>query len=369
MIAALKRSMDALLGRGDAAITVPPMDGPLKPNQCIENAETVRVFDDAQDLAFDGHTLWVADGPRLWRSSGGQGWQNVRCFDRPATALACLLQGGVAVALGGEDIQVLDGRGWKSGPREIGGEALRHVNALCAAADGSLIATEASRWFPPAQWSRDLLEQGATGRVCRLSPSGKDDAVLASGLRHAFGAVARGDALWVAESWAHRVIALDAARATDRTSPMTERLPGYPSRLCAAADGGAWLTLFAVRSRLVEFVLREPAYRRRMIDEVDPRYWVAPALSSGHSFLEPLQGGSVKQLGIMKPWAPPRSYGLVVKLDASGLPLHSLHSRADGVHHGIVAAAEAEGHLYLLSRGAGRLLRVPLDILHAKEPA
>lgn len=369
MIAAIKRSVDALLGRGEAAITVPPMDGPLKPNQRIESAQTVRAFDDAQDLAFDGSALWVADGSRLWRSAGDQRWQEVRCFDRPITALACLPRGGVAAAVGGEDIQVLDAHGWKTGPREIGGEAMRHVNAICAAADGSLIATEASRRFPASQWSRDLLEHGSTGRVCRLSPSGKDDAVLASGLRHAFGALARDGALWVCESWAHRVIALDAARATDRMPPVTDRLPGYPSRLCAAADGGAWLTLFAVRSRLVEFVLREPAYRRRMIDEVDPRYWVAPALSSRQSFLEPLQGGSVKQLGIMKPWAPPRSYGLVVKLDATGLPTHSLHSRADGVHHGIVSAVEAEGHLYMLSRGAGKLLRVRLDTIHAGESA
>lgn len=369
MIAAIKRSVDALLGRGDAAITVPPMDGPLKPNQLIETAETVQAFADAQDLAFDGNSLWVADGPRLWRRRDEDLWQEVRCFDRPLTALACLPQGGVAVAVGGDDLQVLDGRGWKSGPRELAGEPLQHINALSAMADGSLIATQASRRFAASQWSRDLLEHGSTGRVCRLSPSGRQDAVIASGLRHAFGACERGGALWVSESWAHRVIALAAGGATAAPRPITDRMPAYPSRLCAAGDGGVWLTLFAARSRLVEFVLREPAYRRRMIDEVDPRYWVAPALSSGQSFLEPLQGGSVKQLGIMKPWAPPRSYGLVVKLDSTGLPTHSLHSRADGVHHGIVSAVEADGHLYMLSRGAGKLLRARLDAIRAKESA
>ena len=121
-----------------------------------------------------------------------------------------------------------------------------------------------------------------------------------------------------------------------------------------------------MRTRLVEFVLREKEYRRRMMSEVDPRYWVAPRLSSGKTFLEPLQGGSVKQLGILKPWAPPSSYGLVIRLDADGLPLYSLHSRADGIHHGITAAVETPRHLYLLSKGAGRLLRAPLETIIAE---
>ena len=60
----------------------------------------------------------------------------------------------------------------------------------------------------------------------------------------------------------------------------------------AASGGGMWLTLFAARRRLVELVLREDEYRTKMMAEVDPRYWVAPMLSSGRSFLEPLQGGA-----------------------------------------------------------------------------
>ncbi len=118
--------------------------------------------------------------------------------------------------------------------------------------------------------------------------------------------------------------------------------------------------MFAARTQLIEFVLREPVLRRRMLAEVDPAYWIAPALNSGQSFLEPLQGAGVKQMGQLKPWAPPRSYGLVVRLDPKGLPLFSLHSRVGGIHHGIVAAAECGDRLYVLSRGSGRLLVLPL---------
>ena len=111
---------------------------------------------------------------------------------------------------------------------------------------------------------------------------------------------------------------------------MLDHLPVYPSRLAPASGGGFWLTAFIARTQLVEFVLREPAYRRRMMREIDPRYWIAPRLSSGHTFLEPMQGAHIKTMGILKPWAPPRSYGLVIRLSPEGLPRYSLHSRVDG---------------------------------------
>ena len=43
-----------------------------------------------------------------------------------------------------------------------------------------------------------------------------------------------------------------------------------------------------------------------------------------------------------------------------GTPLYALHSRVDGVNHGIVAAVEMDGALYALAKGPGRLLRMPL---------
>jgi len=110
-------------------------------------------------------------------------------------------------------------------------------------------------------------------------------------------------------------------------------------------------------------VLRENAYRRRMMSEIDPAYWIAPKLKSGQSFLEPMQGAHIKTMGVVKPWAPPRSYGLVIRLDATGVPLFALHSRVDGVNHGIVAAVEMDGALFALAKGPGRLLRAPLAMI------
>jgi hypothetical protein len=367
MRAALQLAMDRWLGRGDAAITVPPMDGPFKPNRLLDEAEVIGSFAAPQDLASDGETLWLADGARILnvRAPGEAAERHV--FPGPVTALAHVPRAGLVAVVGGSEIATASAAaGWRTGPREIAGVPLCAVNALCACADGSLLATEGSAQHG-ADWARDLMTLGRTGRLLRLTPDGSGDAQLATGLRHAFGALELNGRIWASESWAHRVFGLDGAMGGGGGAAVIDRLPAYPSRLAPAAGGGAWLTLFAARTRLVEFVLREPEYRRRMVAEVDPRHWVAPALSSGHSFLEPLQGGAVKQLGIVKPWAPPRSYGLVMRLNGEGLPTHSLHSRADGIHHGIVSVAEAGGWLYVLSKGSGRLLRLKLDALAKEE--
>jgi hypothetical protein len=121
------------------------------------------------------------------------------------------------------------------------------------------------------------------------------------------------------------------------------------------------LSALAGRTQLVEFILREPAYRRRMMREIDPAYWIAPALSSGDDILEPLQSAHVKMRGVLKPYAPPRSYGLVIRLNARGAPVASFHSRLDGKNHGVVAAVEVGGNLFVLAKGRRKVLRIPLN--------
>lgn len=135
-------------------------------------------------------------------------------------------------------------------------------------------------------------------------------------------------------------------------------LPAYPARLTRAGDGGFWLALFAPRRQLTEFVLGEDDYRRDMMATIAPEAWIGPDFAATRDDRQPLQAGSVRQMGIMKPWAPSRSYGLVAKLDRTMTLVASLHSRADGRRHGITAVAEHGGFLYAASRGSGALLRL-----------
>jgi hypothetical protein len=265
----------------------------------------------------------------------------------------------LAVALGGTEVHIYNDVG-ATVPASVFTGDLHAVNALASAPDGTLIATDGSLLRNVDDWARDLMELGNSGRVLRLDPKTRAIKQLANGLGYAFGAVESGGDVLVSESWRHRVISI----ARDGTRKVVlGRLPVYPSRLAPATGGGFWLTAFVARTQLVEFVLREPAFRRRMIAEIDPVYWVVPRLSSGHSFKEPLQGAHIKTMGIMKPWAPPRSYGLVIRLAADGSPRYSLHSRADGINHGIVAAIESNGELVMIAKGPGRVLRLPLTAL------
>jgi hypothetical protein len=356
VISALREFTDRWLGRGAATITVPSFDGALKPNQILAKAETVGQFDGPEDIATDGRTLYIADGAVIRRLDGAV-TSEVRRFDRPITALCCLPDGSMAVALDGREVQVFASASAPSARATFSDPSMNAINALAPARDGTLIATDGSTARPYKQWVHDLMERGRSGRVLVLDTASGRVRTVASSLHYAFGACAADGALFISESWRHRVIAI---MPDGSQRPVLDNLPVYPSRLSPSASGGFWLTAFAARTQLVEFVLRENAYRRRMMAEIDPEYWIAPKLKSGQSFLEPMQGAHIKTMGVVKPWAPPRSYGLIIRLDTGGVPLYGLHSRVDGVNHGVVAAVEMDGSLFAIAKGPGRLLRVRL---------
>jgi hypothetical protein len=352
VIGAARRLVDQVLGRGEAATTVPPFDGQLKPNQLLEQAPVIGEFDAPEDLATDGKAVLLANGPTVLRL-GDDPPTVVARFDGTVTALCCLPDGGMAVALDGREVRILggafDGKRWQ----QAAGAPFHAVNAIATDGDGrSLLVTDGSRTQPYERWCHDLMERGQGGRVVSLDPQG-GERQLAAGLGYAFGVTVAGQEVWVSESWRHRLVAVGGNART-----VLAHLPVYPSRLVPAPGGGFWLTAFTARTQLIEFVLRETAYRRRMMREIDPQYWIAPRLSSGHTFLEPMQGAHIKTMGILKPWAPPRSYGLVIRLTAEGLPRYSLHSRVDGTHHGVVAAVECGGALFVLAKGPRKLLRL-----------
>ncbi|HUZ30659.1 MAG TPA: hypothetical protein VMV19_00910 [Xanthobacteraceae bacterium] len=362
MFGVLREFAQGFLGRGDATITVPSFDGALKPNQALERAETLFQCDAPEELASNGADVYFADGASLARIEGN-GAITIREFERPITALACLPDGAIAVALNGREVRIYADPAAAKPRLTFEGANMRSVNALASADGDALYATDGSATRDVGEWASDLMERGHSGRALRLDLKTRNITVLAQGLHYAFGACAMDDATLISESWRHRLISV-APNGTSKA--VLTNLPVYPSRLSPARGGGWWLTAFIARTQLVEFVLREPAYRKRMMAEIDPEYWIAPRLSSGKSFKEPMQGAHLKTMGVVKPWAPPRSYGLVIRLDAACKPMFSLHSRVDGTNHGIVSAIESGDWLYLIAKGPGRVLRLPTEGL-AKE--
>ncbi|RUX25395.1 strictosidine synthase [Mesorhizobium sp. M7A.F.Ca.US.011.01.1.1] len=343
-------------GRGEHSITVPVMDGALKPNNYLERIASVSMVEAADNLTIGGGQVLLTSGNRLVELHDSGSTSIRSTFDAEITFLSASPQGALALGLDRLGIAIVGGR--HHGKRLAANPSGQQLNCPTAAVfldEDTLVVCNGSSAHSALEWSRDLLNLGRSGSVVRLDLGSGTASLIKGGLGFPSGvAVAGAGKLVVAEAWKHRLLTLDIAGG-DCIAVVAD-LPAYPGRIQPASQTGYWLTMFAVRSQLQEFVLREDRYRREMMKTIAPEYWVAPALSSGRSFKEPLQAGSVIRLGIHKPWAPSRSYGLLLRLDDSFQPVWSAHSRADGQRHGITSCVETGDRLLVASKGRGEVL-------------
>lgn len=355
----LLKWVDRFLGRGEAAVTVPPLDGALKPNNLLEEARIGLGIPAPDNLVSTGEALIFSSSNRLLSQPpcGSLGTE-FGVADGTVAALAWGAGGVLAVAAGGR-ISFRNVSADVATALDGGSENWSGVTAMDIAPDGTLVIAVGSAKNGLDDWQRDLLDGERAGSIWRLDPKTGQARQIAAKLAYPNGVVVEADGnIIISEAWQKRLIRLSPdGRLLDQ---VMEDLPGYPARISRSARGGYWLSIFAPRSPLIEFVLREPAYRKAMMAEVDKKFWIAPALSSGHSFREPMQGGALKQMGILKPWAPTRSYGLVVELDAGFVPLRSFHSRAGGSRHGVTSAVEAGGKLWATAKGGDELVAIDL---------
>jgi hypothetical protein len=345
----LRKSLDRWLGRGEASITTPPMDGAFRPNDLLDAAATVVEMPAPDCLAATSHGFVVSAGRSLF-SIGNPAGTPMASFDAEISALAGLPDGGAAVGLSDGRIAFVGGQ-HDGRTIEVGAE-VRCITALAPAPDGTLLVANGSASNGPAAWQRDLMEKNATGSVWRVDPVSRDRRQLGGNLAYPYGLLVEPGAVVISESWRSALTRLSPG-ATGRSERVLAHLPAYPSRLSRGADNGIWLALFAPRSQLIEFVLSEDRYRRRMIDEINRDHWVAPSLRAGRSPKEPMQQGGMKQLGVLKPWSPSRSYGLVARLDHAYRPVASFHSRAHGRRHGVTSCLEVGGRLLFAAKGDG----------------
>ena len=344
------------LGRGEFSITVPPFDGALMPNELLEKADPLLMVDAPDCLAIMNGAPVVSSGSKVLEVDNKG--KEVARFDGEIACMAGLPDGGLAAGLIDGRIAVVDGP--DDGKIIEPQKGARCPTAMHADADNNLFVTHGSSTYNYNEWKRDLMEKNSSGSVWRVEISTGRQAKLCGGLAFPYGIYRDDKALVVAESWRSRLLQI----ALDGSGPQAEilgQIPGYVSRMAPAQGGGIWLTVFAPRSQLVEFVLRERRYCKLMMENIDPDFWLAPTLRSNQSLHEPLQAGGVKTLGIMKPWAPARSYGLVIRLDGSFQPIASLHSRADGSKHGITSCMEHNGRLLLAVKGDGMVASYPLN--------
>jgi len=362
VIKVLRRALDALAGDGDFSVTVPPMDGALNPDNRLEDATSVAQADAPDNLCQLGDRILYSSGADVFALEAGDGIPGATPFLTFPSAVTALATKGeaLAVALAQGCIRIVGGRHDGVELTDVGGRPLTCVTAAAFGDDDTIFICIGSEKHPFDRWKHDLMERGATGSVWRADLKSKAASPLARGLAFPFGVLPLAKGALVTESWRHRVIRLGVEGSPPE--PILVDLPAYPARITASVAGeGGWLALFAPRRQLTEFILRETPYRMRMMEEIDPEYWVGPTLAPMRSFLEPLQGGTLKKLAAIKPWAPSRSYGLVVRLDEHWQPRSSMHSRADGSRHGVMSAIEAHGRLFAASRGAKAVVAVDLQ--------
>jgi hypothetical protein len=325
------------------AVTIPPMDGALKPNTLLDEAEPVALPAAPDGVAGDGTSVFYSSGNAVFRLGDAK---PVADYADEVTALAVSPSGTLAVGL-------------NSGRIHVGAAAIDGFNCPTALAfDGdTLLVCNGSDAHAPRDWVRDLMHRNAGGSLWRVDPATMKRDCLAAALAFPFGVTVDRQAgrIVFSESWKHRLAAVP--RGGGGVQPVLTRLPAYPCRIVPAA-GGYLLALFAPLNRLVEFVLQEKAYREQMMREIESRFWIAPTLAPAGSFLEPLQNGGVRSMGVHKPWSPTRSYGLLVKLDADFRPVASYHSRANGRHHGVMAAIEHAGSYIVAAKGGDAILRL-----------
>jgi hypothetical protein len=355
----LTRSFERFTGAGDAALTVPVMDGALKPNRVLDECVGAPATRPDNLARCDGRIVFTTDRElrTIDPARPAIGSQLLMSFESRIEALATARDGGLAVALASDELQCIGGRFDGLVLTDWSKHSLSCVTALAFGSDDDLIICVGSTTNSTDLWQKDLLESSSSGSVWRLSLRSREAIQLCDGLAFPYGVLVEpsGAKVVVSESWRHRLLRLDAHHAS-RPEIVLDDLPGYPARLCDDPEGGAWLAIFAPRNQLVEFVIREPDYRDDMIRTVPPDYWIAPSLRSRKSFLEPLQGGAVRQMGLLKPWAPTRSYGLVVRLSRDLQPVASFHSRADGSRHGIASCLVDGGNLLAASKGGNEVL-------------
>ncbi|HLZ02804.1 MAG TPA: SMP-30/gluconolactonase/LRE family protein [Bradyrhizobium sp.] len=360
----LLRDVRSVINRDGVQNAIPPLDGALSPNDrldaCMPIGDPLPGLDDVV-AARDG-SVYVSAGRTVLKLAGN-GLANrslVVEFEGEAGGLAIHPDGRLLVCVAGRGLAALDPN--NPNPRWLesaDGASLTGLTSVTAAPDGRIFAVEGSAGREPGAWRHDLMEKRSNGRLIACGAALDHAQVLLTGLPYPYGVAvsADGKQLWLAESWAHRLsrFALTGNGIAQR-EVIAGNLPGYPARLHLDAHGGFFSGIFARRTHLIEFVLKEDDFREEMLATMAPDYWIAPAFAGGSDCLEPMQIGGVKALGIQKPWAPPRSYGLLVHLDGEGEATDSLHSRAGGRYHGVTGACDTQFGVVIAARGAGRLL-------------
>jgi hypothetical protein len=365
-MALLRDVLDRVLFPNREVHAIPVLDGPFSPNSRLDRARPLGgAIERPDDLAPgpDG-ALYVSSGERIVRCTGVDFDERATFASLPGKAgpLAWTPDGRSLLAgISGHGVVALSTAGTVTATLTgIGGVPLHCPTALAVSEDGDVFVCDGSLAHRSEDWLPDLMQRRvASGRLVACNTALAGARVLADGLDWPSGVACMPGAtdVLVAEAWAHRLCAWPRNGGAPRV--LVKNFAGYTARITADPAGGYWMAFFGMRTQLIEFVLREREFCDAMMAKVPRDLWIGPSLEGRFDYREPTQIGRIKKLGIQKPWAPPRSYGLVARLDAQGEPVESLHSRVDGRIHGVTAVRRVGGRVLAVAKGRDLLVELP----------
>ena len=355
-----KRAVREFIAPGSVRHTsIPPLEAGLRPNSRLDEATPILSSPDAEldDIVVARERIFVSRGTELAELLAGNESKVIVDLDGPIGAIRACGEnlvavvdgvGLVAVDLDDETSEVVC-----SDPLVVS-----CVTDLAVLDDGSFVVAIGSANYQLDEWAHSLVNADITGSLVLVEANKAETKV--DGLAWPAGLEVDGESLLVAESQACQI---ERRLLSDLSSVemVIENTAGYPGRMRKSSipDKGVWVAVPYMRNRAVELILSEPKFLEDMQANIEPRLWMVPALRSENVYRDPLQIGQMRVMGVLKPWAPPRSYGLAFLLDNNNRVVDSVHSRPDGNRHGVTGVFETEdGRLLACCRGGRAILEI-----------
>ena len=109
MISVFTPVLDAVLGRGESAVTIPALDGALRPNRKLDEASERIAIDSPSGIISGPEGVLVSSANRIHRLDAGGVW---RPFHEAEATISCMGEagGGIAIGLENGDIEIIGGR-------------------------------------------------------------------------------------------------------------------------------------------------------------------------------------------------------------------------------------------------------------------
>jgi len=216
---------------------------------------------------------------------------------------------------------------------EADGEKFGCLNDLDVGADGTIYFSEASKKFPMAQFTNDILEHQPNGRLLALDPRTQKPQTLLRDLYFANGVAVSPDQSFVlvVETGKYRIrrVWLKGPKA-GQSDVFIDNLPGFPDGISSNGRDRFWLALVTPRQALFDRMLPHP-FLRKIVARLP-------------KFLQP----------------SPKRYSFVLGLDTEGRVIENLQNGSPDCYAQIANVVERNGALYFGSIGEDTVGRFAL---------